>query len=642
MNWLKSLSKTVFCCLSLFITNVNAQKTLQEYKTAYPDYSEVILNDNKSYDISIENKGIKIIQDNHYESIILKEIGINKNEESFTYSNLVKLLEYDAYTIINDNGKERKIKVTQTNEKQAQESSVFHNDVKERQLIFPNLEAGAKKVYDYQTQFIDYHLLHKFIFGGFAPIENSTLEIKLDKEIDLGYKIFNDPNNTIEFSKTEKRGKWIYKWSMKNIKPVKFEDNSPGYLHIVPNINVFIKNYTIENKKVEGLENVSTLFDYYMDFIKDINKKENAELKTISQNITSNCKTDEEKVKNIFYWVKDNIKYIAFENGYEGFIPREGNLVYERKFGDCKDMASIITTMAKYANIDNVFIAWIGTREIPYLYLDLPTPSVDNHMIAVFKNGEQYVFLDATDNQTRFGIPTSFIQGKEALVNENGTYKIVKVPIVDSEMNKVSEKTNLTIAGNKLIGSSKLELNGYNRSTVLHQIRDASNKARFDLVKNIVLKGNNKFNLKNYTEGNITDKDKPYVINYNFELDNYLIKVDKEIFVNLFLDRNIEKLIIEKDRKSKYEIDYLTMSDAAYELDIPQNYKVKYLPKNVSIDNNLFSSNFSYEEKNNKIILKAKFNLKKILLDVTDFELWNETIKKLKSNYSETIILTQK
>ncbi len=51
---------------------------------------------------------------------------------------------------------------------------------------------------------------------------------------------------------------------------------------------------------------------------------------------------------------------------------------------------------------------------------------------------------------------------------------------------------------------------------------------------------------------------------------------------------------------------------------------------------------FTYEVKNNKVCLNIEMQLKKLLLDKKDFELWNETIKKLKPNYSETVILIEK
>jgi transglutaminase-like putative cysteine protease len=644
MNWSKLSNNSIYYSFLCFFFTLIAytQNDLLEYKKNYPDYNELVLKDVQSYEFLIENNKLKVIQDNQYESVILSDNGIQNNKESFTYSELVKLLGYEAYSEINDNGKGRKIKVTQTNEIQSGQSSVFYDNVKERQLIFPNLEAGAKKVYNYQTEFVDAFLLHKFIFGSNFPIKNSTLEIKTDKNINIGYKIFNDESHLIEFSKTEKKGKWIYKWTMKDVKPIKFEGNSPGYLHQIPHINLYIKDYLINNNKVDVLGDINKLFSYYKGFTKNLNQTEDATLKAITLKITENLPSEEKKVKSIFYWVKENIKYIAFENGYEGFIPREASLICERKFGDCKDMASIITAMAKYANIKNVYICWIGTREIPYSYNELPTPAVDNHMIAVYKKGEEYIFLDATDKETLYGIPTAFIQGKEAMYGDGEDYKIIPVPIVSPEKNEVNEQVKFTIEKDKLVGSGKVQFNGYNRSNILSRMGDATNKTRFEMIKSLVLKGNNKFNLKDFTEENIKDRDKPYQINYNFDLGNYIIKVDNEIYINLFLEKPFEKLTIEKDRVAKFEFDFLTLTNSYYELAIPKNYTVKYLPKNFSLNNDYLKADFVYEVKNDKVILNIQLNQKKLLLDKSDFEPWNNSIKTLKNNYTETLILLEK
>jgi transglutaminase-like putative cysteine protease len=644
MNWSKLSNKPFILTVFFVFYSISgtAQKSFQDTKNLYSDYNEIILDNSELYDISIENNGLKIIQDNHYESMILTQNGIFNNKESFSYSGLIPLKSYDAYTVINENGKEKKIKVTQTIEKQSQQSSVFYNDVKERQLTFPNIETGAKKVYNYQTQFLDPHLLHKFIFGNALPIQNSTLEVRTEKNIVIDYKIFNDPDKTIAYSKTEKKGKWIHKWTLSNIKPVKFEEDSPGYLYQIPHVDFYVKEYTINNKTTPVLGDIPELFNYYKDFVKTLNEKEDPNLKALTLELVKNKNTEEEKVKSIFYWVKENIKYIAFENGYEGFIPREASLVFERKFGDCKDMASIISCMAKYADVKNVTIAWIGTRSIPYSYNDLATPSVDNHMIAVFKKGNDYIFLDGTDKETRYGIPTAFIQGKEVLFSENDQYKIYPVPVVPANQNEIKETVNLKIDNTKLVGTAKTERFGYNRSHVLMQIGDASNKARQEMIKSLVLKGNNKFNLKDFKEENLNDKELPYIIDYSFDLDNYIVKVDKEIYVSLFLDKLLDKTTIAKDRVSQYEFDYLTQFTTQYILEIPKNCSIKYLPKNFDLDNDYIKAHFTYELKNNTLFLNVSLAQKKLLLNKADFEPWNETIKKLKTNYNETIILLEK
>lgn len=644
MNYSKFQYKLFnYLFLSCFFSlSTLAQNTLTEYKKTYPDYNELIINNQQSYNISIENKKLKIIQDNHFESMILSENGIQNNKESFSYSNLVKLNNYDAYALFNDNGKEKKIKVSQSNEKPSKNGSVFFDDVMVRELTFNNLETGSKKVYNYQTEFIDPYLLHKFIFGDELPIQNSTLEITTEKNIEIGYKIFNDPNNSIVFSKSEKKGKWIYKWTLKDIKPLKYENNAPGYLYIVPHINFYIKNYVIDNQTNNVLGNIDNLYTYYKGFIKDLNKEEDSLLKNLTLEITQNKKTDEEKIKAIFYWVKENIKYIAFENGYEGFIPREASLVFQRKFGDCKDMGNIINCMAKYAEIKDVTIAWIGTRSLPYTYNELPTPAVDNHMIAVFKKNDNYIFLDATDNETNYGIPTAFIQGKEALLYENEKYKIVKVPIVPAENNKISDDVNLSLKDNKLIGKGKLKLEGYNRSHTLMKIGETYNKTRFESIKTLVLKGSNKFNLIEYNEENRNDKDKPYIINYNFDLDNYIIQLDSDVYINLFLDKFFDDLLIEKNRISDFDFEYLTQFSKNYNLEIPKNYNIKQIPKNFSLNNDCIKADFIYELKDGNINLNINLIQKKLTLNKSDFELWNSSIKALKTNYNQVLILSKK
>ncbi|SHG14362.1 DUF3857 domain-containing protein [Flavobacterium defluvii] len=644
MNWSTLLNKSFFLTLFLiaYSSIITAQKSFQDTKNLYPDYNEIVIDNSELYDISIENNGLKILQDTHYESMILTQNGIINNKESFSYSGLIPLKSYEAYTVLNDNEKEKKLKVTQTIEKQSEQGSIFYNDVKERQLTFPGIETGAKKVYHYQTQFLDPHLLHKFIFGGVLPIQNCVLEVRTDKNVVIDYKIFNDPDKTITYSKTEKKGKWIHKWTSSNIKPSKYEDNAPGYLYIVPHVDFYIKEYTINNKTTPVLGDINELYNYYKSFVKDLNKKEDPDLKALAIDLTKDKNNDEEKVKSIFYWVKNNIKYIAFEDGYEGFIPREASLVFERKFGDCKDMANLISTMSLYAGLKNVTIAWIGTRSIPYSYNDLATPSVDNHMIAIFKKDNDYVFLDGTDKETRYGIPTAFIQGKEVLFTENDQYKIQPVPVVPGDLNEIKEDVILKIENSKLVGNAKISRYGYNRSHVLMQIGDASNKTRQDMIKSLVLKGNNKFNLKDFKEENLLNKDLPYTINYNFDLDNYIVKVDKETYVNLFLDKFLEKTIIAKDRVYPYEFEYLTKFSTQYALEIPKNNTIKYLPKNFDLDNDYVKANFVYELKNNILYLNVSLTVKKLLLNKSDFEPWNATIKKLKTNYNETIILLEK
>ena len=57
-------------------------------------------------------------------------------------------------------------------------------------------------------------------------------------------------------------------------------------------------------------------------------------------------------------------------------------------------MASLIVTMLKVAGVKS-YRTWIGTRDLPYKYSQVPTPLVDNHMIATYiaADGQYYFWM---------------------------------------------------------------------------------------------------------------------------------------------------------------------------------------------------------------------------------------------------------
>lgn len=616
-------------------------QNIADIRAKYPGQHELILKDKQTYRFSLSNDKPKIISDNYFESLILSEAGIQNTSESFSFSELVPLKSFDAYTVINTKGKEKKIPINPTTEKTAESNSVFYSDVREKKLTFNNLEIGAKKVYAYQSEFLDPYLLHRFMFANNLPVNEAELEVITDNDIKIGYKIFNDPNNEIKLIVSEARNKTTYNWKRVENKPIKYEQNHPGYLHVAPHIVLYIKQYKSGKNITNVLGDTELLYKYYKIFTESINKTEDPELKEIALNITTSLESDKEKIKAIFYWVKDNIKYVAFENGYEGFIPRDAKLVNARRFGDCKDMSSIITQMAKYAKIPNVNLCWIGTRRIPYSYHEIATPAVDDHMIASIDLDGKIIFLDATDKEAVFGLPTGFIQGKDAMIQRGDEFEIVKVPVVTPIENLRKESIQLTLDKSTLKGVGNLSLHGIYRSDFLNNIGDAAKNNRLEIIKSLVIKGNNKFQLKEYKEQNVENRDLPYIVDYQFNLENYVVSAANEYYLSMFLSKPFEQNVINKDREAKYEFDFLYQKDFSVSMKLPPGMKVKKLPEDISADNALMAYNVKYRLEDNLLKLDFMVENKKLLLEPSDFELWNTNMQNLKSIYNENIVLTE-
>ena len=130
--------------------------------------------------------------------------------------------------------------------------------------------------------------------------------------------------------------------------------------------------------------------------------------------ITAGKTTDVDKIKAIYYWVQDNVRYIAYEDGYSGYIPSSAQDVLAKKYGDCKGMANLLTEMMKLSGYDAHF-TWIGTRHIPYPQ-STPALCVNNHAICTLNYGGKSYYLDGTESYVPFGENAFRIQGKEVMI----------------------------------------------------------------------------------------------------------------------------------------------------------------------------------------------------------------------------------
>lgn len=628
-------------CLFFLISFVqlNAQDKLnfEKYQKQYQGQPEVILYDIERYIIKKEKDDLRITQTRNKESLVLNELGAKDQKERFYSSELSPVIDYEAFLI---NKKNKKVKMKNFTESSGSSSSVFFDDVKKIEVIYSGIEPGVRKILNYETEFSDPNLLHRYVFKRQYAAEKLALEVEVDNSIELGYKLIND-DDTIDFTKEKKGKKTIYKWIKNSVTPYKYEVNTPGILYYEPHVQIYIKNAEIQ-KNQNFLGDVPKLYAYYQTFVKNLNKDISQELKDLAIEISSSLDSEEEKVKAIYYWVKDNIKYIAYENGYEGFIPREANLVCERKFGDCKDMASIIKAMCNSVGIENVKLTWIGTREIPYTYEEVYTPAVDNHMIACYIKGDEYIFLDATDAMTKYPLPSSFIQGKQALVGINEKeFKLVEVPVVEHDENEITLTVEFSRKGDKLIGNGSNGYKGLSRTNQLYKLTSIDDKVRFNRIKNSVILGNNKFILKDYKEQNVENRDLPYIVNYDFELDNYIVEIGEEHFINLFLKSHYLLYKLKEDRAYPYELENKNFVRSNFIYNLQEGEEVTELPESIKIDNELIFFEAAYSMENNKIKLSYKLESKKLLLTEEDFDLWNESVKSIKTYMDNSLSIKQ-
>ena len=613
---------------------------VEAFRAQFPNAHIVRLNQETKLDVRFEAGELDIEQSYLEEDLYLDDAAVNNSRRSLNFSSFFEMGEIEASSFLYEEDKYREHKVEDYTQKDEMGES-FHDDTKSVNFIFPGLQKGSKSRLEYSEKIKDPRFLRPFYFGDFFPVANNIFTVTVDKDVALRFLQFNTEGLDIEFSEEEKRGKKIYTWKVSNLQPYENEPGSPDFRNVIPHVVPVISSYKSNGKTVDVLNDVKDLYNWYSSLVKDINKQEDdEELIQLVEELTAGKETELEKVRAIYYWTQKNIKYIAFEYALGGFIPREANEVFQKKYGDCKDNSSILHKMLSIAGIEGS-LTWIGTRSIPYTYEELPTPLVDNHMILAYENNGKTYFLDATGRYLPLEFPASFIQGKEALISKGDeNFRIETVPVMPAGSTAVVERTQLQLEGETIKGESNATVTGFNKIQLFHDLEVISGETKLKEYYNLAFeKGSNKFLVRSFKESNKYEYDRDFELSYVFDVEGYAKKIQDEIYVNLNLNKELSRFRTSPNRVNDREFEYKNSFSYTTEFEIPEGYEVAYTPGNEEFTNDLIKSSISYSREEGKIIYKHELELDFLVLDPEEQKQVNELIDKAEKAYNEVVIL---
>ncbi|MEL6844675.1 MAG: transglutaminase-like domain-containing protein, partial [Bacteroidota bacterium] len=437
-------------------------------------------------------------------------------------------------------------------------------------------------------------------------------------------------------------GQKTYTWRAKEMRKFERESGALSRNYYNPHIILRIDRIKRDNDEERVLSDVTDLYRWYSSLVQEINQTDQAELKQIVADLVEGVSDEREKARLIYQWVQSNISYVAFEDGMGGFIPRDAAAVCTKKYGDCKDMANLTRVMLDYAGVE-AYLTWIGTRDKPYSYFDVPTPVVDNHMITAVKLDGQIEFLDATGTHTPFGYPTSMIQGKEALVGISAdSFAIIDVPVMEPTKNQLLDSTFISLEDGTVKGRGTLHMTGYQKVDLEYTRYRIEGQDEKLFMNDYLTKGKDNFQLDNFTITGLGDPNLDGEIDYEFHIPSYAKSVSDRIYVNLNLDRPLQNSAINlEQRRYGREIDYQYVDRYFVELQIPDGYSVYKMPENLNYEDDKWGFQINYRQDGDKIILEKEIYLNTLAIHKSDFEDWNTFVEKLIKAHKKNLVLSR-
>jgi transglutaminase-like putative cysteine protease/tetratricopeptide (TPR) repeat protein len=168
------------------------------------------------------------------------------------------------------------------------------------------------------------------------------------------------------------------------------------------------------------------------------------EVRKTARGLVTRAMTDADRVRAIYDFVVASTRYVGLEFGIHGFKPYKVSQVLSRRFGDCKDKASLMIALLREVGVDAELVL-VRTRRGGRLDPQPASLAIFDHAIVYVPKLDRY--LDGTAEFAGFSELPDEDQGVMVLrVSPGGGGTLTETPIFPSTDSRVERRWNAVLA----------------------------------------------------------------------------------------------------------------------------------------------------------------------------------------------------
>ncbi len=616
----------------MFTVNISAQKQIEfarKLKKQFPKDKVIITNSKVVVEFDYNSKYGIFAREKIEENFMTLEKNIEFIYPIF-YSDDVEIDDFDT-------GPHSRVK----KDEYYTSNGIFHDDIKVKYSHFKIPFFSGESHLKAELKYTNVRYIPNVYFSKPYRILEKEIQFVIPEYMDIDLILLNTENYDVIISELFEKKNRIVTYKIKNLKSMSKDEELPGKSYLYPHIFIHVKSYTSDGKKIKVFETTADLYNWYSDLVSETEyENETEELEALVNSLIKPDLTDIEKIQRIFYWVQDNIRYIAFEDGLAGFQPASCQKVLNNRYGDCKGMANLTKEMLVIAGFD-ARLAWLGTRRIAYDY-SVPSLAVDNHMICALLYNNEILYLDATEKYSKLGEYAERIQNRNVLIQNGDSYLLETIPESAPDQNKQNYTMNLTLGEDMLIeGDLVVELASESRAQLMNLMSSIPEKEWEKAIKYYLRSGND---LVSVTDVKLPDlsRDQKYEFSGNLSFTDKISTFDNEAYLYLDPFTFFSGYKLDEDREFALWFSYKKDIELNISLKIPDEWEIVSLPESFTVDNEefYFSTNTYFD--NNDINYTMSGKIPKAVISGYNITTWNDAIVQLIQNYEQPIILRKK
>jgi hypothetical protein len=352
--------------------------------------------------------------------------------------------------------------------------------------------------------------------------------------------------------------------------------------------------------------------------------------------LTASAATPLAKMQSLAAFVQSDIRYVAILLGIGGVQPHPATDIFANRYGDCKDKATLLSSMLKEAGIDSYYVVINAERGVvtsatpPHiggfnhviLAVQLPPGLTDPSLMAVVQHPKlgRILFFDPTDHLTPFGQLSGALQANYGLLVTPDGGDLIELPQLPSSSNAITRSAKLTLDDKGTLQGEVKEVRlGDPASSQRWALRSATKSA--DQIKPIETTLSHSlatFQIGKATVTSLHQNQLPFEYDYSFVSPNYAKHAGDLLLVRPRVLGSKSSSILETTEPRLYpvEFDGPERDTDIFEITLPAGYDVDDLPSPVNADYDFAAYHSKAEKDGNVLRYTRVFEVKQLSVPV--------------------------
>ena len=320
-------------------------------------------------------------------------------------------------------------------------------------------------------------------------------------------------------------------------------------------------------------------------------------------------------------FLQHDIRYVGIELGIGGYQPHSAADVFTHKYGDCKDKATLMSSMLKGIGVDSYYVvintergsvtpempAHMGGFDHAILAIKLPDGVADPSLVAVMQHPKlgRLLFFDPTDELTPFGSLRGALQANYGLLVTPDGGELTELPQLPAAKNGIRRTAKLTLTSTGTLTGDVKEIRfgdsaAYQRYALKSANKDAD---RIKPIETLLARSLATYRLTHASISNLEQTELPFVFNYSLVAENYAKTAGGLLLVRPRVVGNKSTDLLETKEPRQYPVvfDGPSQDTDTFEITIPAGYEVDDLPQPVDAEYG-FASYHSKAEVNGNVL----------------------------------------